>query len=383
MFILIICCPLLILSLIWHKFTESSHCFLRCFLLIVISLYFASFYLNGVDWSIYYLKFLEDDNPYQSFEFGFVMFFKTLLFISGNNFGVAIVLFYLLVFGCLLSILKKYKTNDPLLLLSLFLIFGYTLMLEQLRQFIACVIIFYAILKYNENYSIKSVVVWILLASCFHASSLILLPALALTSIKNVDSFICLTLMSICGMVIFLFSGYVIIDALSGVSFVFQKILLYFELNPIEIRFRLLNILDVVFILFYVILRYRIDKKGDIRILTRILFIGSVIHMFSGSVLFLDRVTFFFYFIAVYLFCMTLNKQEKRVYSIRSNNTLILNIYFTLFLVVNFTSYFRNEYAPVIFQNMNYRIISLFDSEHVYNLALDTYSEAMVDIINK
>lgn len=382
MFILIICIPLLMLSLVWRKFTENSQCILRYLIWLLVSLYFASFYLNGVDWSIYYLKFLEDD-PYLSFEFGFVVLFKILLFVSGNNFGLAVVFFYLLAFGFLLSILRRYHTNEPLLLCSLFFIFGYTLILEQLRQFIACIIIFYSVLKYNENNSIKNVIAWILLASSFHASSLILLPTLALIAIKNVNNFICLTLVSILGIVIiFLFSGSIVIDTLSDMNFVFKKISSYFEENPIEIRFRWLNILDGIFILFYITYRHQIDKKDNIRVLTRILFIGFVIHFFSGSIVFLDRVTFFFYFIAIYLFCMSPNTKTKRIYSIHSNNTLILNIYVILFLVVNFTSYFRNEYAPITFQNMNYRIISLFDSELTHSLALNTYFEAM-SIINK
>lgn len=377
MFILIICAPLLMLSLVWHKFTENSQCILRSLIWILVSLYFAFFYLNGADWSIYYLRFLEGD-PYSSFEFGFVALFKILLFASGNNFGLAIILFYLLAFGFLLLILKKYHTNEPLLLCFLFLIFGYTLILEQLRQFIACIIIFYSLLKYNENNSIKNVVVWILLASSFHASSVILLPVLALTSIKNVNNFICLTLVSIWGIaIIFLLSGYTIIDTLSDVNFVFKKISSYLEGSSIEIRFRWLNILDGLFILFYIIYRHQIDKKNSTRILIRIVFIGCVIHFFSGSIVFLRRVTFFFYFIAVYLICMSPNANTKRVYSIHSNNTLLLNVYFTLLLIVNFSSYFRNEYAPVAFQNMNYRIISLFDSELIHDLALSTYFEAM------
>lgn len=383
MFILIICTPLLMLSLVWHKFTKNSQYILRCLIWILVSLHFAFFYLNGADWSIYYLRFLEGD-PYSSFEFGFVALFKILLFASGNNFGLAIVLFYLLAFGFLLLILKKYYTNEPLLLCFLFLIFGHTLILEQLRQFIACLIIFYSLLKYNESNSIKSVVLWILLASSFHASSLILLPVLVLTSIKNVNNFICLTLISIWGVVIiFLFSGYTIIDTLSDVNFVFKKISFYLEENPIEIRFRWLNILDGLFILFYIIYRHQIDKKNSIRILIRVVFVGSVIHFFSGSIVFLRRVVFFFYFIAVYLICMSPNAKTKRVYSIHSNNTLILNVFFVLFSIVNFSSYFRSEYSPVNFLNMNYRIISLFDRELIHDLAVSTYFEAISITINK
>ncbi|MGG5216347.1 MULTISPECIES: EpsG family protein [Rahnella] len=377
MFILMLCCPLLFLSLIWHKLTLNSRSIMRVIFLFSFSIYFTSFYLNGADWSVYFLKFLGDDNPYLSFEAGFVIYFKLLLLISFGQFGTAIFLFYLITFGMLISIVKKYKVNDALFFLSVFMIFGYTLILEQLRQFMACVIILYAFLKYREGNPLKTTLFWIILASFFHISSLIVLPTLFFLSIRSISLFVIFVISSVTAFVVLLFAGYALIDLLGNYSFAFRKVSFYLQQTPISLTFGWLNILDFIFVSFYSLYRKNIDNNSHIAYYARIVFIGAVIHMFSGSVTFLARLGFFYYFIAACLFSLSPNIHEKRLLAIRSYRSLMICVYFSIVLVFNFVSYFRNPVSPVGFYNLNFNLETLFDNKLAETLAKKKFQDAI------
>jgi len=377
MFILILCCPLLFLSLIWHKLTLNSRSIMRVIFLFSFTIYFTSFYLNGADWSVYFLKFLGDDNPYLSFEAGFVVYFKLLLLISFGQFGTAIFLFYLIIFGILISIVKKYKVNDALFFLSIFMIFGYTLILEQLRQFMACVIILYAFLKYREGSPLKITLFLIILASFFHISSLIVLPTLFFLSIRSVSLFVIFVITSVTAFVVLLFAGYALIDLLGNYSFAFRKVSFYLQQTPLSLSIGWLNLLDFIFVFFYSLYRKNIDNNSDIAYYSRIVFIGAVIHMFSGSVTFLARLGFFYYFIAACLFSLSPNIQEKRLLAIRSYRSLMICVYFSIVLVFNFVSYFRNSVSPVGFYNLNFNLETLFDNKSAETVAKKKFQDAI------
>lgn len=382
MFILLLSSPLLLLSLIWHRFAFSSQAILRVLFVILFSVLFTSYYLNGMDWSIYYLKFVEEGDPYTSFEFGFVLFFQGILLLTNNNYGLAIFLFYVISFSVLCIIIKRFKTNEPLFWACLLLIFGYNLILEQLRQFIACIIIFYALLKYNNDGKIKQLIFLIFLAACFHVSSLIVLPAVVLASFRNVTSFTLMTLASVIGFIGFFFTGTAIVTAMANTNLAFTKIAYYLQQNPISLNFGWLNILDLIFVVFYFIYRANIDRIASARLLTRLIFVGATIHLFSGSITFLARVCFFFYFIAIYVFCVAPKGEGTRLFSIKSYNTLILSLFFSGMLTLNFISYFRNDQAPVQFNNMNFRLLSFLENDYVRKLANDKYYDATQDMNN-
>lgn len=372
-----LCCPLLFLSLIWHKLTLNSRSIMRVIFLFSFTIYFTSFYLNGADWSVYFLKFLGDDNPYLSFEAGFVVYFKLLLLISFGQFGTAIFLFYLIIFGILISIVKKYKVNDALFFLSIFMIFGYTLILEQLRQFMACVIILYAFLKYREGSPLKITLFWIILASFFHISSLIVLSTLFFLSIRSVSLFVIFVITSVTAFVVLLFAGYALIDLLGNYSFAFRKVSFYLQQTPLSLSIGWLNLLDFIFVFFYSLYRKNIDNNSDIAYYSRIVFIGAVIHMFSGSVTFLARLGFFYYFIAACLFSLSPNIQEKRLLAIRSYRSLMICVYFSIVLVFNFVSYFRNSVSPVGFYNLNFNLETLFDNKSAETVAKKKFQDAI------
>lgn len=375
MFILALSVPLFLMSSIWDKFTYGSRLFLRALMILIFAISFTAYYPNGSDWVIYYLKFLDGGEPFVSFEFGFVIFFKFLLSITGENFGVSILFFFLIAFLTLNYVLVKYKVNEPLFWGALFVLFGYNLVLEQLRQFVACILVLYAILKFNEKNQTRTLVFWVLIAASFHVSSLIILPSLFLVRLKNINQFVLITLTAIIGFVAILFGGYTLISLLASVNFAFAKVLYYLDQNHVSLNFGWLNMVDAIYVVFYICYRTAIDANSSLRIFTRLIFVGAMIHLFSGSITFLVRVSFYYYFVALYLFCLTSPYTMKRIFRIQSYNTFILSVFFSGMLFLNFISYFRNEQAPVQFFNLNLQFLTFMNDKDVNKIATEKYSE--------
>jgi len=380
MFLLMLSIPLLLLSLIWHKFNYNSKVLLNFLIISIISFFYTSYYLNGEDWSVYYLKFKNDSELYTSFEFGFVLFFKSLLLLGGNNFGVAIFIFFIICFCFLIYILWVYEANIPLFIALLILVFGNNLILEQLRQLIATIILFYGILKYNKNGSLKKFIFWVFIASSMHISSLIILPAVILSRIKRNRSFTLITLFSVSVLFLLLIAASAFFGSIAHLNFAFDKIYYYLQKNSISFSLGWLNVLDVVFIALYLIYRKQIDVLTEIKFLTRLVFIGLVIHLFSGSLNFLSRVTFVFYFIGIYLFCQMPNHSSERYLNIKSYSTLIFSVLFMVLVSFNYISYFRNVQSPVRFDNVNISINDILKMEYVDRLAIEKFQNSLSNV---
>lgn len=377
MFIMMNVIPLLFLSLIWGKFNIGSKNILRIVIWIVLVFSFSTFYLNGVDWSIYYTRFINDEDLYLAFEPGFVIYFKTLLFIASDNFGFAILLFYALAFALLGYNLRKIRINEPLFISALLIVFGYTLILEQLRQFIACIIVFGTILNYSINKSLSRLIVGVIIAATMHVSALIIIPAIFLCKVKSRKLFISVTVSSISLFAFLLIFGVKVITLLAQVNFAFKKILFYIEQNPISLQVGWLNIWVLLFVGFYVFYSYQIERKENLRLLNRFIFIGAVIYLYSGAITFLARVTFYFIFVAIFVFSLYAKENYKRIFEVKTYNTLFLNLYFFIFLMLCFLSYFRNPSAPVSFGNMNYYVATLFDEREIGRIANVVLDDAL------
>lgn len=377
MFILLNVIPLLFLSFIWGRFNLGSKQVIRTLIWGVLIISFTAFYINGVDWGIYYSRFLNNDDLYLAFEPGFVIFFKALLFLSGNNFGIAILFFYTITFTMLGYNLTKVKVNEPLFISALLMVFGYTLILEQLRQFIACVIVFSVMINYCKNSSLTRLVTGTIIAATMHVSAIIIIPAILLCKIKNRKLFIAVTVSSISLFAFLLIFGASLVAFLAQYNFAFKKILFYIEQNPIAIQFGWLNILTLLYVVFYICYSYQIEKEQNLKLLNRIIFIGAVIYLYSGAITFLARVTFYFIFIAIFVFTLYARETYRRIFEVKSYNTLVLNVYFFTFLIFCFFSYFRNTSAPVSFVNMNYYVAAVFDEREIGKIASVVLDKAL------
>lgn len=360
MFILINSIFLLFISLLWPRLNFSSKRLIRIFTLFWLVILFSSFYLNGMDWVIYFIKFENIDELYLSFEPGFVFLFKSLLFFSSYHFGVAIISYYFITFSILLYYLSKYKLNEPFFIAILIIMCGHTLILEQLRQFLACLIIFPGIIEYQKNNSLKRFCLLVTLASLFHISALLILPIIFLCSIKNRYLFLISTISSFLIIIILLMSNHYLFPFLENFSFIFTKISYYLEKNPITIKFGWMNILIFIFFIMYMLNIKNIENHTSSKLLLRFLFIGATILTFSGTILFFNRFSFYFIFILIYMI-LIYNKNTKQ----KKSREILINGYFILLVLFSFLSYFRNDVAPVKFDNLDLHFFDLLEYNYL------------------
>ena len=363
MYMILLSFPLFISSLFWWMFNSNIRKIISLLCIIWLSSLISCFYLNGNDWSIYFLSFLDNGTPFSSFEFGFVYLFKSLLFISFDNFGISIFLLYFFCLIFLSLILYRYKCNLPFFFALLILSLGFSLVLEQLRQLIACIIVFYSLL--NFSYFKKNYLILVFIASCFHASALVILPIFMLLKIKRDDFFSIASLLSF----ILIFFGVLIskpvFNSLAGLNFIFAKIAYYLSLSEIEIKLGILNVLDFIFIALYC-LRLVGKVNGADNYLLRMIFIGSLIHLLSSSVPLFGRVSYYFYFIIFFYFSNIPFCFSRYV----RLNSIYVGCFLSIFIIFNFVSYFRNPIAPIDFLQLDVNMSYLYNGNNeLFDLA--------------
>lgn len=373
MYMILLSIPLFLFSMFWWEVKSDLRKMISIFCIVWLSLFISFFYLNGNDWSIYFLSFLDNGEPFSSFEFGFVLLFKSLLYFFSENFGLSILSFYFISLSFLALILYKYKCNAAIFFSFLVLSLGFSLILEQLRQFIACIMVFYSFLNYA--YIRRNYLVWVLGAACFHASALIIIPIFVLLKTKKDNNFFLLSLFSFVFIFLGLFFLKPIFSALSNISFIFAKIDYYLSLSEVEIKLGFLNILDFVFIFLY-----SIKLKGKVigvdNSLLRMIFIGALIHLLSSSIPLFGRVAYYFYFVLIFYF----SKQPFFLSRYIRKDLLFKYCFFSIFIVLNLASYFRNPIAPIDFLQLNINTSYLYnENSGLFDLAQYKFSSSKLE----
>ncbi|CNL78310.1 EpsG family protein [Yersinia aldovae] len=374
MYMIFVSIPLLLISTLWNRVNFRFKVLISVLSVIWLSTAFSIFYLNGNDWSIYFLSFVDGGAPFSIFEFGFVYFFKFLLYLSFGDFGTSILLFYLISFFILSFALFKVNCNQPYFFAFIVLVFGYSLILEQLRQYIACIIVFYSFLCFV--YLQKGYLRWVIVASCFHASAIAIVPMFLLMRIKNEKLFSLISLLLAIVLFLFIFLSSHVFSSFSSYNFVFEKINYYLSSHGILLKFGFLNILDFIFILAYFLNVIYGNVKYKDNLLVRLIYLGAIIHLFSSSIPFLVRISYYFYFVVVLYFSL-----QKNIFS----RFLCLKLFrayclFFFFIVLNLASYFRNPNAPISFYQLEVNFSYIFyDNNRLHNLAQEKWLSSIED----
>ncbi|ECG1479121.1 hypothetical protein DTG75_23345, partial [Salmonella enterica subsp. salamae] len=188
---------------------------------------------------------------------------------------------------------------------------------------------------------------------------------------KNRFVFIVTTIIFGILFVLFLFFGLYILEQIPQFAFVVRKINFYLEQNPTILQLGWLNLFVLIYTVAYVFFSYSIERNSNANLLNRFIFVGSIIFIFSGTFPFLGRMTLYFIFIALYI--ISDPKKNWRI-----GNAIVVNGYFSIFLVLNFSSYFRNDLAPVDFDNLNYCFLNLFDNNYMQKIATENLPEMLV-----
>lgn len=353
----------LFIGLFWQNLNTRTKTLLSLFFSILISVFYTLFYFNGNDWLIYYLKFKDPGSAFTTFEPAFSILFSFLLYLSLDNFTAAILYYFIICFSLISLFCIKNKCNYFYFIGFLLIALGHNLVLEQLRQFMACIIILYSFMLYRYHRS--SCYILIILASLFHTSSIIFLFILPAIRIKNKYFFLCASTI-----LVSLFIG--LIQNPSSlfylIPFIGNKLNFYIDSNKITFNIGYLTTLDILYFIILAILLFNTKKESYI-LYIKIFIIGCQIHFLSSLIPFFVRVSYYVYFLCFYVFSCFLSSNEAS----RTQKQSLLFVV-CIFISSHFISYFRNSNAPINFSTTTLYLNNLIIDDNVlYNYSLERY----------
>lgn len=371
MFILLQFVPLLFLSLLWSSFTTNLKAIIAFVLALSLGATYTAFYLNGEDWVNYYVNFFTHDGT-AWFEPGFYLFYSCLSLISFDNFGVATLLFFMLAFFMLTKYVVENKDcNLPFFLLLLIVCFGNTLILEQLRQFFSAICALCALI-FRLNLKRKQSNIFLLVAMSFHASAIIVACAFLLASIKSSKLFIIISVSTTSFLLLLLTNDFLINIGVQILPVIFLKIKTYREITNLSLHFGP----SLLFSIFYILHQFTRLKKLNYSngypaaFFNRQLFFGGLVFLIGIFIPFMSRMSSFF---IIFLFYDVAINNYFRHFMI-NKKTVLKFILVLIFSFFNMASYFKNDIAPVSFNNLNFNLISFVSNDVNYDtLVYETY----------
>lgn len=171
--VIIICCVMSILiCLLSQAYSRVMSLALALMFSVITTLY----YFNGVDWLNYYFVF---DYFRSSFDIRYDLLFNAYLYVMANiveQFQIAIAIFYFFCFYLLYRVVRSsfITLNGPAFITCIVLLGGLSLILDQIRQFAAVTISFFACNSLMKNNK-KGFYKYVFLAVLFHYSAVFLL----------------------------------------------------------------------------------------------------------------------------------------------------------------------------------------------------------------
>lgn len=371
MFILLQFVPLLFLSLLWSSFTANLKTIIAFILALSLGVTYTAFYLNGEDWVNYYVNFFTHDGT-AWFEPGFYLFYSCLSLLSYGNFGVATLLFFLLAFFILTKYLVENRDcNLPFFLLLLIVCFGNTLLLEQLRQFFSAIFALCALI-FRLNLKRKQSNIFLLLAISFHASAIIVACAFILASIKSSKLFIIISISMTFFLLLLLTNDSLVNIGVQILPAIFLKIKTYREITDLSFHVGPSLLFSIIYILYQFTRFKKLHYSNEYSVVffNRQLFFGGLVFLVGIFIPFMSRMSSFF---IIFLFYdVAINNYFKHF---MINKKAVLKFIFVLmFSFFSMASYFKNDIAPVSFNNLNFNLISFVSNDINYDsLVYETY----------
>lgn len=364
MFVIVQCFPLLFISLLWFFFGKTARNAILFLSIILLSITYTSFYLNGEDWANYYVNFYTDTSS-GWFEPGFWFFYSSLRLISFGNFGVATLLFYVVSFSCLIFSANKNKNcNVAAFLFFTILFFGNTLMLEQLRQFISVIIVFCALQAKMQSRTLKAYI-YVIIAITFHAAAVIALLSFVLAEMKSKRIFIFSTLL-LSIMLSFIFVNDTIISLGMQLSpAIFTKIQVYKEFSNVGFYIGPSMILAMILLGYYLLVTYKLSYSyaSEATFLQRQIFFGGAVFFIGAYIPFMTRLTSYY---IIFLFYNVACNHAPRYFKLYRNDVVLLT-FLLLFTSSNLMSYYRNNIAPVKFSQLTFNFTPFILGDIDYN----------------
>lgn len=366
MFSIILGIPCLFLIPLWSRLKRRD----RDLSLFLLNIFFAfmitSFYLNGEDWASYYTNLFTDGGT-TWFEPGFYISIILIKTISLGNFGLTILLYFLLCFFLLSKALKSLEaTNIPVFYVFLLLCFGNTLVLEQLRQFMAAIIAIFALIAFQKGKK-RNAFLLIFLAVSFHISALILFVSFFIGSKGSSKFFVYTSTTLMIFISIFFITPELFTPLLQFFPAILLKLTQYREITAIGFHLGPSFLISMMFLVFLFFNSHLFSKNrnNDEWFLFRQMFFGVLIFMVGLYIPFAGR--FSVYFI-LYVFIFSSKKSSFYSFSrIILKTTAIYSIVLMMFIFSNLLSYYKNELSPISFFQLDTHFVEFMANDINYN----------------
>lgn len=331
----------------------------------MFTVFFTIYYFNGVDWLNYYYVF---DYFKGAFDIRYDLLFNIYLYIAANFIGVfqlVIFIFYFFSFFLLYKLTKNscIVINGPAFITCVVFLGGMALVLDQIRQFVAICISFFAFNHLLQG-NTKKFYKFILFAALFHYSALFVLLFRMLINLKKKR-------IIIAGLVVvvsFVFLGGVIIFNLGFVSNIpviglelYRKVAIYVrELDTFKAEIGFGVCADILIIFYYLLRRERYNQLDKLWALA---FMSACFHIAFYFMPAFSRFNYFSILPLSYIFSHALTSRRNKM-GVAQFGTILGAVSLTILIVTvkTFTDPKRpswDEYSPSAI---------LFNSQELDNL---------------
>lgn len=276
----------------------------------------------------------EGKMPYYFTEIPFDFFIKIIYIISNANPDWLFIACTIITFVFLAKAIKDQSVNVGFSILLVFFIRYYFLTLNIVRQGIAMSILLYS-LKYIKEDNFKKYLIFVILASCFHAMSLIYIPIYFLTKVnwkkrKNMMFFVIFPVLSIIAIFfIFNFTKY-------G-NYINSK----FDLNEFLIHEIILSSIVLVLSVFK---RKELKKQSEyfnIYFILQLITFGTAI--LSKFIPVADRIVWYFYLQNIFFIPLLI----KNIKNINLKALIVMFLFVVLFINVYMQTVFGDSYSII------------------------------------
>lgn len=281
----------------------------------MFSVFFTIYYFNGVDWLNYYYVF---DYFKEEFDIRYDLLFNTYLYLAANFIGVfqiAIFVFYFFSFFLLYKLTKNccIVLNGPAFIICVVLLGGMALVLDQIRQFVAICISFFAFNHLLQG-DLKKFYKYILVAALFHYSALFVLIFRLLINLKKRS--IIITGFTV--VISFVFLGGVLIFNLGLVSNIpviglelYRKVAIYLrELDTFKAEIGFGVFADIIIICYYLLRR---ERSNQLDKLWALAFMSACFHIAFYFMPAFSRFNYFSILPLSYIFSHSLTSRRNKM----------------------------------------------------------------------
>lgn len=303
-------------------------------IMIIFSVFFTTYYFNGVDWLNYYYVF---DFFKSEFDIRYDLLFNLYLYLAANMldvFQLAVFVFYIFSFYLLYRLTKVnvVALNGPAFISCVVFLGGMSLVLDQIRQFVAICVAFYAFNYLIQN-NIKKFYRYVVIAALLHYSVLFILVFRLLINLGKkkiiLSGFIVIALFVFLGGFIIFNLGFVSSIPLIGPE-LYRKVAIYVrELDSFKVEIGFGVLADILIVGYYL---FRRERGNELDKLWALAFMSACFHVAFYFMPAFSRFNYFSLLPLTYIFSHALTSRRKKM-GFAQFGTIICAVTLTIVIV--------------------------------------------------